>query len=378
MAIVPPKVSKEYIIKIYKEPGHPVAFSSPSAIYRFFNGTVPLSFIKDALEHIDTYTLHKEYKRPSVFNPFYCYERRKKFQADLIDISSLQRDNDAIRFLLLIIDEFSRKVWILSLKSKSAPTTKSALETWCELLEEEEEDWLGKDKRFLSDNGREFINSQVGELMKKKKFAQQSTKNIIHCGIAERANKSIQQLIYRYLTDQGQTRYIDYLPNVLKTYNNRGHRTLNYLSPNSADKKENEDKVREIHSKRYGKVNEKRKKARFSVGDRVRVKTLARGVSSARRSYLQQFHGEQYTVYEVNTRMPIPMYKLRSLDAEDEIQGGFYANELSRVKGDLFKIEKILKTVGKGANKKYLVRWKNFSSKWDSFVNAADIEENTI
>ena len=41
--------------------------------------------------------------------------------------------------------------------------------------------------------------------------------------------------------------------------------------------------------------------------------------------------------------MPVPMYYLKSLEKLDEIEGGFYANELSLIDEDLFKIEKVLK-----------------------------------
>lgn len=56
--------------------------------------------------------------------------------------------------------------------------------------------------------------------------------------------------------------------------------------------------------------------------------------------------------------------------ANDEIiEGGFYANELVHVRGDIFKIDRVLKTVGRGKSKKYLVRWKNLSPKWDKWIS---------
>jgi len=56
-------ITKDQIIALYQTPGHPVAFSSPGNIFRYFNGRVPESIIRDALEHIDSYTLHREYKQ---------------------------------------------------------------------------------------------------------------------------------------------------------------------------------------------------------------------------------------------------------------------------------------------------------------------------
>ncbi len=373
-------VSQDDIIRMYKTPGHPIAFSSPQFIYKYFEGRIPLTFITESLEHADTYTLHREYKKPKTYNPFYCYERRVRFQADLIDISSLHTSNRGTRYLLLVIDEFSRKIWVLPLTRKSGKITADAFEDWIRHMELDESGWEEKQKKVLHDNGTEFFNVHVRELFQRKNIEQIGTRNVIHCGIAERANKSLQSLIYKYLTDKGETKYIDSLPALVHTYNSRGHRTLNYMSPNDADLKNNADAVRKIHSARFAKLLKKKsaRREKFSVGDRVRVKSLARGVSSARRSYLEQFQREMFTVSSVNKRMPIPMYNLTSMDRQDTILGGFYANELSRVRGDLFKIDKILKTVGKGRNKKHLVRWKGFGEQWDSYVFDRDIVKNAI
>ena len=78
--------TREELVQLYRTEGHPIAFSAPSKVYKYFGGKLSKAFIVDALEHVDAYTLHREYKRPKVYNPFYAYIRRKTFQADLITI----------------------------------------------------------------------------------------------------------------------------------------------------------------------------------------------------------------------------------------------------------------------------------------------------
>ena len=331
-------ITKEFIRRIYKSPGHPVAFSSPQAIYRFFNGMAPLSMIRDALHHEDSYTLHREYKKPKYTNPYYVYNRRKQFQADLIDIASLKRSNEGICFLLMIIDTFSRKIWVIPLKRKTGEETAEAFSSWIHELRKEKDEGFSSTHRvsILTDNGKEFLNKKVREVMKANNIKMDQTKNVLKASIAERANKSLQILIYKYLTDRGETRYIDVLPSLVKTYNNRKHRSLNYASPNVADKKCNEIITRSIHSLRYAKVNKKRTKKssiRFKVGDLVRVKTDAQAPSSARRAYAQQFHKEYYKIIGVNRRMPIIMFELKHVESGENVEGGFYANELVHVHG---------------------------------------------
>ena len=363
-------VTKQELLRMYKRPGHPIAFSAPGAIYNFFKGEVPLDFIQSALEEEDTYTLHREYKKPSVYNPYYSYERRVNFQADLIDIAQLKRDNDGITFLLLVIDVFSRKIWVVPLQRKTGEATRNGLQLWIDEMNITRRD--NKKIICLTDSGKEFLNATVQALFRDNNVEHQTATNINKASIAERVNKSLQVIIYKYLTSLGETRYVDALPQLVSTYNNRPHRTLLQMTPAEADLSENEVKVRSIHLDRYGKIKRK-KKIKFRVGDTVRIKTLAGRVSSSRRAYHQQFHGELYKVIRINKRMPIPMYFLKSMNDDEEITGGFYANELVRVRGEMFKIDKIIRSRGKGRRKEHFVKWKYFDNKWNSWIKASDL-----
>ena len=362
---------RELILQIYKTPGHPVAFSSPYNIYLYLKKKVPLKVIQNILAEIDSYSLHREYKRPKYYNPYYIYFRRKKFQADLIDISSLKTDNENISFLLVIIDIFSRKIWVYPLKQKTAISTAAAISSWVDEMKSED----CSPSHLLTDSGTEFVNKNVKNILRENNIQFDQSKNIHKCAIVERVNKTLQILIYKYLTDKETTTYYDELQNLVNSYNSRPHRSLNKMSPNEADKPENEIKVRGIHCIKYAMINSKRKKyaSKFEVGDTVRIKTYAQGLTNARRSYLQQFHGEYFSIIEIKKRMPITMYIIKSMNDEEIIEGGFYANELTHVKGDIFKIEKIIKTKGKGRNKQHLVRWRYFDSRWDSWIKDSDI-----
>ena len=366
-------IEDEEIIRLYKTPGHPIAFSAPYTIYKFFKGEVSLKRIKEILEHINAYTLHREYKQPKNYNPYYVNYRRHQFQADLIDVSQLKRSNGNVTFLLIIIDVFSRKIWVTPLKRKTASETSEALRGWITSLGED----FTTGRRFLTDSGKEFLNRDVENLMHTNNISMYQAKNIHKAAIVERVNKTLQVLIYKYLTYKGETKYIDVLSDLVRGYNQRKHRAFHYrFSPNEADDKANEIQIRSIHVNTAGKKLMKKKTTNtFKVGDYVRIKTFATAPSSSRRAYVQQFHGEIFEVTRVKTSLPITMYYLRSLNTEENIEGAFYANELVHVRGDIFQIEKILRTKGSGSNKKLFVRWKYFDSRWDSWIKASDLIE---
>lgn len=363
------------IIKNFSQAGHPTAFSSPGTVYKYYEGKIPLERIQRLLQHIDSYTLHKEYKKPRYHNPYYVYLSRHHFQADLIDIAALRTANDDVTFLLVILDVFSRKMWVKPVLRKSALHMENAFKEW--LNEINAPGCLSENAYILVDSGLEFSNRRVKELLSKVGLRLEQAKNIHKASIVERANKSLQVLIYKYLTDKGETRYLDVLKDLVSSYNNRPHRSLANMTPNEADQAENAPTVRSIHLERYQRVADKRpKKTRYQVGDKVRVKTFAKAPSSARRAYLQQYKGEMFEIVRISRRMPMPFYYIKSMNDGEMIEGGFYANELSLLQGDLFKIEKIIKTVGTGVRKKHLVRWKYFDPRWDSWVLDKDVQTN--
>ena len=57
----PPALSQR-VIEAYNTPGHPIAFSAPSTVARYFGTTRGQA--RHILEHVDGYTSHREFKRP--------------------------------------------------------------------------------------------------------------------------------------------------------------------------------------------------------------------------------------------------------------------------------------------------------------------------
>ena len=111
----------------YLSPPHPIAFSGINQIYSCYNGVVPKSLIKDKLTHLGAYNKHKETHRNN-YNIFFIKFKRQQFQLDLIDVKDLKRWNDGITFLLVCIDVFTRKSWVIGLKNKTKEVTKEAFE----------------------------------------------------------------------------------------------------------------------------------------------------------------------------------------------------------------------------------------------------------
>lgn len=349
----------------YTSLGDPLAYSGVTNVGRILG--LKSEEVEDRLAHVYSYTLHREYKKPRHHNPFFIYFPRQQLQVDLIDISGLAEDNDGVTFLLAAIDCFTKKAWVEPLQNKKGATVLKALRTIFSNMHT-------LPKQIFFDHGKEFVNKAV------RTYLIGENVHIVHpastqkAAIVERFNRSIQNLLYQYCTEIGSYRYIDNLQDVVRTYNRRRHRTI-HMSPNEAEMERNWNAVRDAHNERYTKlVNLRKRKIKFDLGDSVRIKKL---VANFGRGYHQQFKRELFKIVKIDLRMPIPMYVIQSLDDDEIVEGKFYSNELQKVKGDIFKVEKIVKRRRKkDGSIELFIKWMDFSSRHNSWIPATNLYQS--
>lgn len=357
------RIRRNYLI-----PGHATAFSAPGNVKRFYKNRYKSRPILETLQGIDSYTLHREYHKPRVTNPFYVVRKRQQMQMDLIDISRLKDNNDGVTFLLIAIDTFTKYAWVRPLTRKSAPLCLDAIKSIMESAT------MGPKlpESIFFDRGTEFVNRNVTNYLNSEGIEIVHPNSDKKAAVVERFNKTLQMLIYKHLTENSTKRYYDFLGNLLYSYNHRGHRTLKYMTPAEAEEDENQDKVLAAHNEHYAAIASKRKEPKYKVGERVLVKNLPS--NRFHRSYQRSFRHEQFEIVEVNTRMPIPMYILKSLDKNDIVKGGFYAEELQPVKGDVFKINVLKRRTYKG-KKQLFVSWVGFDDTHNCWIDADSVTQ---
>lgn len=367
-----PTPTKEEIQKNYVTPGHPIAFSSPALIYQYYNKKISYKKIREYLSYLDAYTLHRETKKVSFPNHYITLKARDLLQMDLIDMRELRTHNGGYSYILCIIDVHTKFLWAFLLFKKSAEEIKKTLKKWFYQVH------LPKNQRILFgvDKGTEFWNKEVKNLMKEKNVHMYVDHGLSKAAVVERCQKTLQIMIYKYLTHFETFNYANVLDDIVKSYNNKPHRTLQNFTPKEAELKKNEATIRGIHLLRHAKLLNKKKKPIFSLGTVVRISIFAQRPSPAARAYAQQFHGEYFRIVRINKTLPVPLYYLISLNNGDFIPQGFYKEELQPVYGDVYKIEKILKTKKRGRKKYHLVRWKYFDLPvHDSWIDAKDITQ---
>lgn len=169
--------------------------------------------------------VRRKFKRSRVI----AYGINDLVDLDLADFYRLARYNNAVTFLLVVIDVFSRFVKVRALKNKTAASVLSALESI-----------YGSGsvpRKVRTDRGLEFKNKQVKDFFEKKGIRHFYAAPPIKAGYAERCIQSIKHLVYLYLFHNNSFRYIDVLDQLIANYNSRAHRSLGNLAPNEVNEK---------------------------------------------------------------------------------------------------------------------------------------------
>ena len=132
--------------------------------------------------------------------------------------------------------------------------------------------------------------------------------------------------------------------------------------------KNNENYIKEnIYT--YNKTS---KIPKFKIGDLVRISLKRRDVFDKPSSNIK-WSEELFKIYSINNSNVIT-YKIKDLNGEI-IEGFFYERELQKTKNtsEVCIIENIIR---KNKNK-YLVKWRNYSNDFNSWIDKDDIIKHT-
>ena len=370
------KTSKEIDLETdlknnYILPGHPIAFSGLNNIYNFYKGKLSYERIKDILSGIENYTLHREFKKGQR-NPSYSHFKRNQWQMDLVDIQELAHANDNIRYLLTVIDTFTRFAWDRLLKDKRGATV---LEAFKSIIAS-----AGQPKSITCDRGTEFHNELFKTFCSNSKILLFTPDSSVHAAYIERFNRTLQTLIYKYMTENETHRFIDKInpdgslinvfSQLMHTYNNRKHRMIGTTPTIAENNPESHLNIRLKLSEYYEKI--KPKKRIFNIGDTVRI---SKSKGKFARGYKEQSKQEIFKIYEIKEKSKIPMYLLETYNGNEKIKGAFYDFELTKVKDGVFRVEKVLRTRKRGNVLQHFVKWKGFDDSYNSWINASDVTQ---
>ena len=155
--------------------------------------------------------------------------------------------NDGIRFLMVAIDIFSRKLFVTTIKSKFGV---AIVEGFKKIVSETER----RPKSIQADQGTEFSNKIAQSFLRAQNIKFYTTFNqVTKAALVELIQRTIEQKLWRYFTHECTSYYLDVLPKLVSSYNNTYHQSIK-TTPNNVT----EANDREIRSVLYGELKQKR------------------------------------------------------------------------------------------------------------------------
>ena len=281
--------------------------------------------------------------------------------ADLVDMQYYSRSNKGYKYILMIIDVFSKYGWAEPLKNKKGVEIVGAFtKIW--------NSGQTPPKRLWTDKGREFMNKEFKNLLEEKKVHLYWTENEEKSSVVERWNRTIKEKMWKYFTKNRTGVYIDILPDIIDKYNHTYHRSI-MCTPSDARKPSNYQQVfNALYNYNNTKLNPTPK---FKIGDRVRISKLKK---TFEKGYTANWTEEVFTIQKVQTTIPYT-YKLKDTK-NDIIQGTFYEPELQLAKQTTFRIEKVIKRrTGKDGKREIYVKWLGYSSAFNQWIPETDIDD---
>ena len=266
--------------------------------------------------------------------------------ADLADMQLLNKYNKGIRFLLCVIDIFSKYAWVVPLKDKKGISIVKAFQINLKQSNR-------KPNKIWVDKGSEFYNGSFKKWLQDNDIVMYSTHNEGKSVVVERLIRMLKRKIYKYMTSVSKNAYIDKLGDIVNEYNNAYHTTIK-MEP--IDVKDNTyiNTDKEIDNKN----------SKFKVGDCVRISNYKNIFA---KGYTANWSEEVFVIKKVKNTVPWT-YVIKDLN-DEEIIGTFYEKELQKTNQEEFRIEKVIKRKGD----KMYVKWQGYDNLFNSWIHKKDL-----
>jgi len=275
------------------------------------------------------------------------------WQADLVEMIPYAKENGGFKYLLTIIDTFSKFTWVEPLKKKES---KIIVDAFKKVFNQNKR----MPKNLQTDMGTEFFNKDFNQLMKKNNINHYSSFSPLKASIIERFNRTLKEQMWKMFSLQGTYKWVNILGNLVKDYNHKKHRTIN-LAPVDVTMKNEKQILKDIYTPTPHIIHQ----TKFHVGDFVRVSKFK---TVFEKGYTPNWTTEIFKVIRINYKFPVT-YLLEDYQG-NPIAGRFYEKELQKTNHpDTYLVEKILKRKGS----KVYVKWLGFDSSHNSWINKIDL-----
>ena len=261
--------------------------------------------------------------------------------------------NKGYRYILTCIDIFSKFAWVIPTKDKTGLSMIHAFRKNFKTRR--------KPKKLQTDKGTEYTNNIFQKFLKRENVHFYTSENDeIKASIVERFNRTLKNKMYKYFTASKTEKYIDLLPDMIKSYNTSKHRTIG-MTPTEASQLRNPSDIVNLYNKIYSKVDKmKFSKKKFKIGDLVRISKYK---GAFEKGYTPNYTTEVFQIKKIYKGKP-DLYSI--VDVKGVLVAGrFYSEEMKIYDGKTFK--KLIKKRKRGNVQQFFIEYDWHKPEW---VNA--------
>ena len=191
-------------------------------VYKFFDKKSTGSGITRNTTKLSSSIFADELHKPIIrkFNKRKVYSQFKDnmWGVDLADLQSLSRKNKGIKYLLHVIDLYSKYAFVIPLKDKKGISIVNAFN---KIIKQSNR----KPNKIWVDQGGEFYNNVFEKWLSDNNINMYSAYNEGKSVVAERFIRTLKNKLYKHMTATGKNVYY-VLDDVVNKYNNTKHSTI--------------------------------------------------------------------------------------------------------------------------------------------------------
>lgn len=278
-------------------------------------------------------------------------------QADLVEMIPYASNNKQMKYILTVINIFSKRAFARPLKNKTGKEVTQAMESILKSMDH-------PIRNIHVDMGNEFYNSTMKNMLKERNINLYSTFTTKKAAIVERFNRTLKNKMWKQFSLRGSYKWIDILQPLIKEYNNTKHRTIK-MKPIDVNEKNEHNLLKTVYNYDTLSNQKKRVKTKFKIGDFVRMSKYKHVFS---KGYTPNWTTEIFKINRVQHTDPIT-YLLTDLEG-NEIKGTVYQQELQLAQHpNLYLVEKIIRKKG---NRVY-VKWLGFDNNHNSWIDKKNV-----
>ena len=235
---------------------------------------------------------------------------------DLIEYTQYgyARANNGFKYILVLIDCFSKKAFVEPVKRKNMTDVANALTKIFSGLQT-------FPNTLITDEGLEFYNRAVRKVLERFIIHHYSIKTQRKASIVERLIRTLKSRLEKYFYKNKTKRWLDVIQQITSNYNRTFHRSIE-MAPNDVTDKNRKN----VFSNLFPDIS-KKVKPKLKIGDIVRI---VRKKNIFEKGYKQNWSDQKYRIRGFKSTAGRVWYYIEDLQG-NRIPGSFYYYELNLI-----------------------------------------------